>query len=278
MQTCKNCDSSDLELFEDYIFVCKNCGIENDKNISNVAEWRSADKSRCMTVTSSESTLTTAVKGNSKFNKYSNSMKYGDRKKMETKKEFDEISEKHNLPGKIVSTALDFFNKVCKDEKAHGQKLIKRGGNLQGIKAACLYLSYVSFKDDNFKTQKEIADLFQIKLNYLQKNLPIVQSIVSVNFQELSSYNDFINNCFDQYNSKFIPKIPFSLKQIIQTNLKLIQYDSRLQKFMNKSVACGLFFNVLKNYDFDIKNMEIAWKISVITIQKVEKVISSILS
>ena len=278
---CRGCGKDSLEIFDGCVLVCTLCGLENEKVIKAEAEWRTAEKSRCMIITYPGSSMSTAVKGFSKFNKNANSMKYSDRKQMEATNEFKEISEKSNIPESIIKTALSFFSKVSCEVKANNRKLIKRGGNLQGIKASCLYLSYVSHKKEGlFKTQKDIADIFDIKVSYLHSNLPIVQKIVQVNCEEYSGYKDFINNCFDEYNKLNTIKIPDRIKTNSLDFIIKHKSDKKLQTFMNKSVSCGLFYLFLKSNkkDYPLENMITAWKISKVTIQKVEKVLATLQS
>jgi len=279
VKLCRGCGSKSIELFEDYLLICTDCGLENEKTISATAEWRTADKSRCFIVKYSNSVLSTGAKGNSKFNKFSNSMNYADRKDLEATNQFNELSEKWNIPNVIINTALKYFTEVSQAEKARNKKLIKRGGNLQGIKASCVYLSYLTNKDQGvFKTQKEIAEIFEIPISFLHSNLPIVQKIVKVEVTELSGFEDFINSCYDRYNTRFSPNIPPIVKSKVQKFISKHQKKSKLQTFMKKSVIAGVFYHFLKSSpkEYRIIDMTKAWSISKITIQKVESVVDLI--
>ena len=276
-KTCRGCGSQELEVFENSVLVCQNCGLENERIIESVAEWRTPEASRCMTIRFQDSNLTTAVKGYSKFNIHSNTMKYSNRKKLETSNEFQEIAETYKIPGEVINTALSYLDRISNVSNSSGQKLIKRGGNLRGIKAVCLYYSFLKH-NRHFKTQQQIADIFNIKLNFIHSNLALVQEILKLNFKELSGPEDFITNCFENYNSRYTPRITDALRQEATELLHKVQNKPELQTFMQKSLVCGIFYNVLKRYpdQFPMKRLTASWGISQMTLQKIDKLINSI--
>lgn len=269
---CRGCGSYDIDTFDNSVLVCQDCGLENERIIESVAEWRSPEASRCMTIRYEDSNLSTKVKGFSKFNVHSNSMKYSNRKKMETDNEFNDIAEQFKIPGNVIHTALNYFDRVSNATAPNGHKLIKRGRNLKGIKAVCLYYSYLQH-NRHFKTQQQIADIVGVKLTFMHANLTLVQDILNLNFKELSGPLDFMTNCFEVYNSKYNPKIPDAILKKVSLILKKSQNNPEMQTFMQKSIVCGLFYHVLKEFpkQYPIKRLSSAWGISQMTLQKIDK-------
>ena len=164
---------------------------------------------------------------------------------------------------------------LIKDAKSIYQKLseisISRGANRKGLIAACVYLACKN--NDVPRSAKEIAHMFNIKVNILTKGTKKLMNIMRVNHISLPKMEETeVTNATD-FIERFCSKLGFSNNHIMLT-MRIAEKASELgivEENTPPSIASGCIYyvsHILKLKKVSKKEISKVCRISEVTIGK----------
>jgi len=180
LYACNDCKTYTLISCEGQL-LCNKCGLMQQKTLSEDAEYRtysdnskSVNPERVGMATNSllpESSLGTLIAQRSydnnnikrmvQYNSW-HQMPYKERSLYKICCKISSKAKRHGLPNIIIERAKEFYNIIRSVN-------ISRGDNRDGLIAACLYFAC---KDEKVpRSSKEIADMFDIKLQDMTKGI-----------------------------------------------------------------------------------------------------------
>ena len=174
-EKCDHCVDG-IVMAEDGRMICQMCGIDHGQMIDHTAEWRyygnsdnkqRSDPTRCgmpsgdLLPTSTPSTVILG-RGNELYRRLHkwNQMSYKEKSLISDFNEFRDKCQKSNIPVSVIDKTKNLYKALRYDDELYD---MKRGTTKKGLMAACAYES--CRKKGISKSPKEIADIFEIKVN-----------------------------------------------------------------------------------------------------------------
>ena len=178
---CTNCKSYSI-IYKDGTHICKNCGLEQLKRLSNELEYRnygdndhkSSNPERVglpvnyMMPESSMGTLiaqrtydNNSIKRMVQYNSW-NQMPYKERSSYKTCCKISNNGKMSGLPTIIIERAKELYN-IIRDIN------ISRGDNKEGLIAACIFFACID--EDVPRSNKEIAEICKIDLKDMTRGI-----------------------------------------------------------------------------------------------------------
>tara|TARA_B100000900_G_scaffold381978_1_gene368822 strand:+ start:164 stop:1114 length:951 start_codon:yes stop_codon:yes gene_type:complete len=264
----------------DGVMICKICN-NVVSNIISGPEWRyygsgdskTSNPTRCGMPTNEllpQSSMGTTISnrgGGANMNKVRRFQKWNGipYKERSLLKVFQDITEKCNkagLPQIIIKEAHSLYNIIS-------QNKISRGGNRQGLIAACVYFACVDCKVG--RSVNEIAEIFQIKNTIITKGCKSFKEIMYHN-RNMSRVNTYKTIGVEDFLHRFCSKLGLSNTDI--ENIKKISNECKNKDLICEntppSMAAGCIYLYItnKNIPKDKKELAEVCKISEVTINK----------
>ena len=181
----------------------------------------------------------------------------------------DKDVEKLGINAKIRNSANDIYKEVT-------QNKIYRGNTRKGIIFACVYHAYkmnaLPHSCEQLITIFEINQKTALKgLKFVNLNLPIHSNIRS----ETIDIRHLIKETMQSFSAS-----PLQIEEVLHLYSQLENRSSLLNRSRPQSVACGVvkFFILQKNPDFSNDYIRQKIKLSELTLSRIVKEISSIVS
>jgi len=260
-KTQENCCDK-MDIIEDKVLLCRNCGVIRDKFVSSDAEYRlfsgdngtNLDSVRCSGNTNNhiEYSLGTIIHDSGKKKSFYNRSRYYTQKSYRQKIVF-ELSQVFNglvklgISQNIINNSISLFLDVLgieENQKNRNNKKVVKGQNRKGLMGVCLHQSYLEIGiTRNIDEISKILEISSKKMNHAyenyiklkSENLTFQISGIS-NLEMIENYNNQLNLSFKMY--KFISII----YSVIETNGFLIT------NMRPKSIILGLFYFVLMEF------------------------------
>jgi transcription initiation factor TFIIB len=275
---CQNikCKSTNI-ISEDNTYICVDCSMIIDKVIDCSAEWRyygnddsrNTDPSRCGLPTNSllpVSSLGSVISGSyrdTQTMKYMrrlqvwNSMPYNERTLLQVFEKFTANTTNMGISSKVINDAKVMY-------KNTSMKKISRGDNKEGLIAACVF--FACNINNVHRSEKEIANMFNIDPIVLTKGNTRFQSLLKLNIQSPSP-SDFV--------SRFGSHLSMSCEDIASCK-KLIDFleaEEIITDNSPTSSTAGIIYFYAVNYKLNISKKDIAevCSVSEVTITKCYK-------
>jgi len=265
--------------------ICRICGMNINDNISHLPEKSYENKNNShhgMPVNEllPDTNLGSIISGShyvnynmrlvQQANNYT-SITYKDRSVLLVFNQITECCKRHDVNGKIIDEAKGIYKHIC-------SKKISRGSNRLGIIAACVFLA--SKNVNNPRSSKEISKIFDCDSKVVTKGIKSVNDILRTHKiedrvkKERVSYSDLI--------SRFCNNLNLDLDQINgihEMSEKLLdKYKIELSSCTPSSLSSSFIYYYIILNDLDISKKEISDNtgISIVTIQKIVKIISEL--
>lgn len=287
-ETC--CSLLKNQQMGDGVVVCKICN-NIVTNIISGPEWRyygsgdskSSNPTRCGMPTNEllpQSSMGTTISnrgGGANMNKVRRFQKWNGipYKERSLLKVFQDITEKCNkagLPPIIIKEAHSLYNIIS-------QNKISRGGNRQGLIAACVYFACVDCKVG--RSVNEIAEIFQIKNTIITKGCKSFKEIMYHN-KNMNRVNTYKTIGVEDFLHRFCSKLGLNNTDI--ENIKKIANECKNKDLIcentppSMAAGCIYLYIISKNIRKDKKDLADVCKISEVTInkcfKKIEKAIN----
>jgi len=276
---CFSCKSKDIRYDStDNSLVCNTCGIILCTLIDKLAEKNNAlIEGSTINFFLPKSSLGTSISGNPrmKIKQVNEWWKwvYKEKSFYEDKQFIEQKCKKAKILQPIIDNALNLYKKISeskhKDGKNKGKYLIVRGVNRIALMGASVF--YGAKMQKQPRSPKEIANIFDIKLKYMnrgrKKFLTLIDNNILVNMLENNESCDFV----ERYCNKLSLDKKCTMKAI-----EIIKNINRLQIASNHEPPSVAAASILLMADFfklsiSKKDLHEHFKISEVTIAKTYK-------
>ena len=272
------------------VIECSKCS-KIISNILSTPEWRyygaddtkSSDPTRCgmpINVLLPDSSVGSIIlnqyskdKNMNQIKKYQDwsSMTYKERSTYKVYNIITDICKKYDFP-KVIEIEAKSLYKIISETK------ISRGNNRKGIIASCIYFACKTCNVP--RSQKEIAQLFDIKIPVMTKGCKLFQEILHMSKNKTRVLNaDSITS--DNFIERFCNRLNINETDLIK--IKELEINSRNTSIVSKvrpdSIAAGsiLLYCKLNNLNIDKSHISKISRISEVTITKCYKKLEEIM-
>lgn len=289
---CDVCDSNGYlhENTKEGILTCSNCGLVIREIIDESAEWRNYEGDSTNNVRTSgimhhylpHTSMKTNIGGHTnsflkRANTWSNN-NYLEKKRMTNMCFITKICRKNDILKCIEDDAIILYCKLSDVKHPFGankgKNIIMRGTKKTGFIAACLYYSFS--KNNNNKTNKEIAAMFDVKVKIVtegRKKFLSLFNLISYDISTKSSVTEaYIHGFCEKLNVVEKDKIELSLR--IAKNMQMIGFLSSHKPI---SIAAIIIYVVIeKTTGKEIQRKLVSAKLDVsgATLEKLHKIMT----
>jgi len=282
------CDNMDI--IEDKVLLCRNCGMIRDKFVSSDAEYRlfsgdngtNLDSVRCSGNTNNhiEYGLGTIIHESGKKQSYYNRSRYYTQKSYR-QKIVSELSDVFNsltklgISQNIINNSISLFLDALgieENQKDRNNKKIVKGKNRKGLMGVCLHQSYLELGiTRNIDEISKILEISPKRMNHAYENyIKLKSDNLTFHISGISNL-DMVENYNNQLN------LSFKMFKFISIIYTVIESNGLLATNMRpKSIILGLFYFVLmefQNKEALNKLTDGTIKVSVHTLNKVYKLL-----
>lgn len=253
-KTCTGCGNELHEEAHNGYRICESCGTVIENVIDTGAEWRcfntvnGRDQSmvRCSETRNplmpdSYQLNTFISSGDKRLQRVHqwNNMTTRERMLQQIYKEFEDLTQEHDLPHVVYKTMCEYYYGVytAMDERNYG---VKRCNIRQGLKAACLFYSCKHHKIP--REVKEIARMLDLPRKTITRGCNLFAEIMGDDFLRLPPFKptDFV----ERYCATL--GVSFQLTKKAQQILEIVETRRLFHESTPPSVAAAAIYRVLQ--------------------------------